>query len=59
MIIDIHGHLGNINQAPFWAADAKQLEQYCQKAGVDLLCISSANQSCMMQWKGTGISMLP
>jgi len=42
MIIDIHGHLGNINQAPFWAADAKQLEQYCQKAGVDLLCISSA-----------------
>ena len=42
MIIDIHGHLGNINQAPFWAADAKQLEQYCQKAGVALLCISSA-----------------
>ena len=42
MIIDIHGHLGNINQAPFWAADAKKLEQYCHKAGVDLLCVSSA-----------------
>ena len=42
MIIDMHGHLGNINQAPFWAADAKKLEQYCHKAGVDLLCVSSA-----------------
>ena len=42
MIIDIHGHLGNINQAPFWAANEKQLEQYCHKAGVDLLCVSSA-----------------
>lgn len=42
MIIDIHGHLGNINQAPFWAANEKQLDQYCQKAGIDLLCVSSA-----------------
>ena len=42
MIIDIHGHLGNINQAPFWAANEKQLDQYCQDAGVDLLCVSSA-----------------
>lgn len=42
MIIDIHGHLGNINQAPFWAADAATLEAYCDDAGVDLLCISSA-----------------
>ncbi len=42
MIIDIHGHLGNINQAPFWAADASALEGYCEEAKVDLLCVSSA-----------------
>jgi predicted TIM-barrel fold metal-dependent hydrolase len=42
MIIDIHGHLGNINQAPFWAAEAEQLERYCTEANVDLLCISSS-----------------
>lgn len=42
MIIDIHGHLGNINQAPFWAADARQLEDYCTEAGIDILCVSSA-----------------
>jgi predicted TIM-barrel fold metal-dependent hydrolase len=42
MIIDIHGHLGNINFAPFWAADAARLEQYARQAGVDTLCISSA-----------------
>ena len=42
MIIDTHGHLGNINQAPFWAADATRLETYCTEAGVDLLCLSSA-----------------
>jgi len=42
MIIDVHGHLGNINQAPFWAADAKKLEDYCDRAGVDKLCISSS-----------------
>lgn len=42
MVIDVHGHLGNINQAPFWAADAKKLEDHCDKAGVDMLCISSA-----------------
>ena len=42
MIIDIHGHLGNINQAPFWAADEKCLESYCTEAEVDLLCISSS-----------------
>ncbi len=42
MIIDIHGHLGNINQAPVWAADAKKLEAYCDEAGVDLLCLSSS-----------------
>ncbi len=42
MIIDIHGHLGNINQAPFWAADALKLEAYCKEAGVDCLCVSSS-----------------
>lgn len=42
MIIDIHGHLGNINQAPFWAADQHKLEDYCTKANVDYLCISSS-----------------
>ena len=42
MIIDIHGHLGNINQAPFWAADEQALERYCAENGVDRLCISAA-----------------
>ena len=42
MIIDVHGHLGNINQAPFWSASADSLEAYCVDAGVDLLCVSSA-----------------
>jgi predicted TIM-barrel fold metal-dependent hydrolase len=42
MIIDIHGHLGNINFAPFWAANAEQLERYADQAGVDRLCITSA-----------------
>jgi len=42
MIIDVHGHLGNINQAPFWSAPADSLEAYCSDAGVDLLCVSSA-----------------
>ena len=42
MIIDIHGHLGNINFAPFWQADSETLESYCTQAEVDLLCVSSA-----------------
>jgi len=42
MIIDIHGHLGNINLAPFWVADADQLEQYAVEAGVDILCVTAA-----------------
>lgn len=42
MIIDMHGHLGNINFAPFWAADAGRLEQYAVEAGIDRLCVSSA-----------------
>ena len=42
MIIDVHGHLGRINQAPFWAADETQLDQYLCEAKVDSLWISSA-----------------
>jgi predicted TIM-barrel fold metal-dependent hydrolase len=42
MVIDVHGHLGNINQAPFWAADAAALERTLEAAGVDRLCVSSA-----------------
>ncbi|HPY89495.1 MAG TPA: amidohydrolase family protein [Lentisphaeria bacterium] len=42
MIIDIHGHLGNINFAPFWQADGKELERLARLAGVDKLCVSSA-----------------
>jgi predicted TIM-barrel fold metal-dependent hydrolase len=42
MVIDIHGHLGNINQAPFWAAEAATLERILEAAGVDRLCVSSA-----------------
>ena len=42
MIIDIHGHLGNINFAPFWQADAPALEDYCRRSGVDYLCVSAS-----------------
>ena len=42
MIIDIHGHLGNINFAPFWQADAAALEKYCTEANVDKLCVSAS-----------------
>ena len=42
MIIDVHGHLGNINFAPFWQADAETLESYCTQADIDLLCVSSS-----------------
>lgn len=42
MIIDMHGHLGNINFAPFWQADAEKLEEHLNNAGVDRLCVSSA-----------------
>jgi predicted TIM-barrel fold metal-dependent hydrolase len=42
MIIDIHGHLGNINFAPFWQADVKKLEEHLERSGVDKLCVSSS-----------------
>ena len=41
-IIDIHGHLGNINFVPFWAADADKLADYCRKSGVTKLCLSAS-----------------
>lgn len=41
-IIDVHGHLGNINLAPFWQADAKKLEEHLEKAGVNLLLVTSS-----------------
>lgn len=50
MIIDIHGHLGNINFAPFWQADAATLERYCAEANVDKLCVS-ASRSIMYDVK--------
>jgi len=42
MVIDVHGHLGRINQAPFWAANAQQLDNYLDEAGIDALWVSSA-----------------
>lgn len=42
MVIDVHGHLGRINQAPFWAADAAQLDASLVEAEVEELWISSA-----------------
>lgn len=41
-IIDVHGHLGNINLAPFWQADANKLEEHLRKAGVDMLLVTSS-----------------
>ena len=42
MIIDIHGHLGNINFVPFWAADGDRLVTYLKDSGVDKLCLSAS-----------------
>lgn len=42
MIIDVHGHLGNINFAPFWQADEKKLEDHLERSGIDYLCVSSS-----------------
>ena len=41
-IIDIHGHLGNINFVLFWAADADKLAAYCRESGVTKLCLSAS-----------------
>ncbi len=41
-IIGIHGHLGNINFVPLWAADADRLEEYCRDSGVTTLCLSAS-----------------
>ena len=42
MIIDIHGHLGNINFSSFWQADAACLREYMRKSNTDKLCLSSS-----------------
>ena len=42
MVIDIHGHLGSINFAKFWQADAATLERFADESGVDRICLSSA-----------------
>jgi len=42
VIIDIHGHLGHINLAPAWSADAARLEAWAEANGVDRLCVTSA-----------------
>ena len=42
MVIDIHGHLGNINFSNFWQADAGQLRAYMQESGTDKLCLSAS-----------------
>ncbi|MBQ6470510.1 MAG: amidohydrolase [Victivallales bacterium] len=42
MVIDIHGHLGNINFSEFWQADAERLEQYLRESGTDRLCLSAS-----------------
>jgi len=42
MIIDIHGHLGNINFSQFWQADADRLCQYLRESNTDKLCLSAS-----------------
>lgn len=46
MIIDIHGHIGNINFNPYWRADANKVVAILKAAGVDY-CIVSAARSLM------------
>ena len=50
MIIDIHGHLGNINFSEFWQADAGKLVEYMKDSGTDKLCLS-ASRSIMYDIK--------
>ena len=42
MVIDIHGHLGNINFSQFWQADADQLVKYLKESNTDKLCLSAS-----------------
>ena len=42
MVIDIHGHLGNINFSEFWRADAETLARYLEESGTDKLCLSAS-----------------
>ena len=54
MIIDVHGHLGNINFAPFWQADVPKLEEHLMLAGVDFLCVSSSRSLMYDVCEGNG-----
>lgn len=42
MVIDIHGHLGNINFSEFWQADAATLAEYLRQSGTDKLALSAS-----------------
>jgi len=42
MIIDIHGHLGNINFSEFWQADAAKLVEYMRASNTGKLCLSAS-----------------
>ena len=42
MVIDIHGHLGNINFSSFWQADADRLVRYMKESDTDKLCLSAS-----------------
>lgn len=46
MIVDAHGHIGNINMHPNWSADAAKISEILNVAGVDL-CIVSSGLSLM------------
>jgi len=40
MIIDVHGHIGNINMHPSWTSDAAKVSDTVKKSGVDLCIVS-------------------
>jgi len=46
MIIDVHGHIGNINMHPSWTSNAAEVSDTVKKSGVDL-CIVSSGMSIM------------
>ena len=42
MIIDVHGHIGNLNMNPNWCQDAAKVSDTVKKSGVDFVIVSSA-----------------
>ena len=46
MIIDVHGHIGNINMHPSWTSNAAKVSDTVKKSGVDF-CIISSGMSIM------------